>query len=297
MTILSPLTGSSDITLMHQLSTEQILHQYQCDFGIDVKKYFHGLTTIDVYRCNLSGIGFYYPYALAGDGEFYANLAKTYKGYYSIWKWEHEKTIKYVKEGGKILEIGCGNGFFLKKVQEKKALGWGLDFNKEAVAYGKRYGIKIMDEDITSHSIKQSGKYDMVCAFQLLEHVNDVGNFIEDSLKCLKTGGVFAIGVPNNDSLVFKWDSYNTLNLPPHHMLLWNVDSLKSLAKQFNLTIVEIVVQPANKISRSVVYRLWLEKKIGKSKISKLVHVVSRWLVKRLPVFNEGVTVVAIFRK
>ena len=297
MAITSPLTGSNHVVLESQLSTQQIIDQYHQEFGTDVSNYFSNLKTVDIYQCKDSSLRFYYPFSLAGDGQFYADLARVYKGYYSVWKWEHEKVFQSINSGDKVLEIGCGRGYFLEKLKEKKAEAIGLDFNPDAVEYGKQHDILIVDETIALHAQKQAESYDVVCAFQLFEHVNEVGQFLKDSVACLKKGGILAIGVPNNDSLIFKLDPYHTLNVPPHHMLLWNARSLAYIATQFNLSIVEISVQPAHVINRSMAYRLWLEKVLGRNVFSATIHVASRWLVKRLPVFQQGATVMAIFRK
>jgi 2-polyprenyl-3-methyl-5-hydroxy-6-metoxy-1,4-benzoquinol methylase len=297
MTVISPLTGGTDVVLESQLSTQQIINQYNQEFGIDVSSYFTGLKNVDIYQCKTSKLRFYFPFTLAGDGQFYADLARVYKGYYSVWKWEHEKVFQYIKAGHRVLEIGCGRGYFLEKLKEKKANAIGLDFNPDAVEYGKQHDILIVDETIALHAQKQAETYDVVCAFQLFEHVNEVGQFLKDSIACLKKGGVLAVGVPNNDSLIFKLDPYHTLNVPPHHMLLWDARSLAYIATQFNLSIVEISVQPAHAINRSMAYRLWLEKILGRNGLSAAMHAATRWFIKRLPVFRQGATVLAVFRK
>ncbi len=297
MTVISPLTGSTNVVLESQLSTQQIINQYRQEFGIDVSNYFSNLKTVDIYQCQDSSLRFYYPFSLAGDGMFYADLARVYKGYYSVWKWEHEKVFQSINPEDKVLEIGCGRGYFLEKLKGKKANAIGLDFNPDAVEYGKQHDILIVDETIALHAQKQAETYDVVCAFQLFEHVNEVGQFLKDSITCLKKGGILAIGVPNNDSLIFKLDPYHTLNVPPHHMLLWDAGSLAYIATQFNLSIVEIAVQPAHVINRSMAYRLWLEKALGKNSFSTAIHAASRWFIKRLPVFQQGATVIAVFRK
>lgn len=297
MTITSPLTNNNHVVLESQLSTQQIIDQYHQEFDIDVSNYFSNLKTVDIYQCQDSSLRFYYPFSLAGDGQFYADLARVYKGYYSVWKWEHEKVFQSINSGDKVLEIGCGRGYFLEKLKEKKADAIGLDFNPDAVEYGKEHDILIVDETIALHAQKQAEIYDVVCAFQLFEHVNEVGRFLKDSVACLKKGGILAIGVPNNDSLIFKLDPYHTLNVPPHHMLLWDARSLAYIATQFNLSIVEISVQPAHIINRSMAYRLWLEHMLGRNVLSATVHAATRWFIKRLPVFQQGATVMAIFRK
>ncbi len=297
MTVFSPLTGTTDVVLKSQLSTKHIIDKYRDDFGVDVRSYFAGLKKVDIYQCRSSKLRFYYPFSLAGDGSFYADLARVYKGYYAAWKWEHEKVFGYIEIGQKVLEIGCGRGYFLEKLKEKKADAVGLDLNPDAVEYGKQHALSILDEPIALHAQSHASMYDVVCAFQLFEHVNDVGNFLKDSIACLKKGGILAIGVPNNDSYIFKEDPYHTLNVPPHHMLLWNPDSLSYVAQLFDLDLVEIAIQPAVPINKSIAYLIWLKKYISNESIAGLLHLTTRFVVKQLPVFTQGPTVVAIYRK
>lgn len=297
MTVISPLTGSPEVALESRLLPKQIISQYKTQFGVDVSGYFKGLKTVDIYRCKTSGLRFYYPFNLAGDGQFYADLARVYKGYYSVWKWEHEKVNGLIQSEQKVLEIGCGRGYFLAKLKEKKAQATGLDFNPDAVEYGKTHDLNIVDETITAHAQKQAGAYDMVCAFQLFEHVNEVGDFLKDSIACLKKGGLLAIGVPNNDCYIFKEDPYHTLNVPPHHMLLWAPDSLRYVAQLFDLELIEVAVQPSVSVNKSTAYLLWLKKQFGDSAVVNFLHLTTRFLVKRLPVFTQGPTVVAVYRK
>jgi 2-polyprenyl-3-methyl-5-hydroxy-6-metoxy-1,4-benzoquinol methylase len=297
MAVISPLTGSKEVVLKSKLLTKQIISQYKTEFGVDVNAYFAGMETVDIYECEASSLRFYYPFSLAGDGQFYADLAKGYKGYYSVWKWEHEKVFQFIQSGQSVLEIGCGNGYFLEKLKEKKGKAIGLDLNPDAVEYGKLHGLEILNEDIAVHAQKQAGVYDVVCAFQLFEHVNGVGPFLKESIACLKKGGILAIGVPNNDCYIFKEDPYHTLNVPPHHMLLWNPTSLSYIAHLFDLELIEVAVQPSVPINKSVAYLLWLKKQVGNNAVANFLHLTTRFLVKRLPIFSQGPTVVAIYRK
>jgi len=185
----------------------------------------------------------------------------------------------------------------LNKVKTKGAEGIGLDFNPKAIDFGKKHNIKIIDETIASHAHTNKEQYDVICAFQLFEHVNEVGIFLKDTITALKKGGLLAIGVPNNDSYIFKSDTYHTLNVPPHHILLWDAHSLAYVAQFFDLELVEISLQPASRGHRSGAYHLWLKNKLGHGFLSSAIHFFTRWLIKSLPIFREGHTVMAIYRK
>lgn len=296
--VISPLTGKANVQKIASLDIQRLISQYAGEYQLDVSRIFAKVGELSVYRCDQTGLKFYYPFELAGDGDFYAELSEHYKGYYNPWKWEHAKAAAFIHEGDEVLEIGCGNGYFLKEIQKKGAKTLGLDLNPQAIEKGRKLGVTITDQPIADHAATHTAAYDVVCAFQLFEHVNDVGQFLKDAIACLKTGGKLIIGVPNNDSAIFSKDPYHTLNLPPHHMLLWDKTSLASLADLFPLSITEIEAQPLNKTDKSIIYRLWLEKNLGKSTLSTFMHTFTRFVVKNLPLIqSEGATALAIYQK
>jgi 2-polyprenyl-3-methyl-5-hydroxy-6-metoxy-1,4-benzoquinol methylase len=299
MTIInSPLTGNSNIKKEQILNIQKIKDKYQKEFNTDVSRFFENVSELAIYQCQESNLRFYYPFSVMSDAEFYAELAQNYKNYYNPWKWEHERVFKEIKVNETVLEIGCGKGSFLQKLKEKSVIPIGLDLNPDAVKHGKEVNINILNETIKEHAQNHPESYDSICAFQLFEHVNEVGDFLKDTVKCLKKGGLLAIGVPNNYSCYFRKDIYHTLNLPPHHMLLWNADSLAYVAKLYDLEIVEIVNQPVSRLHRGLIYKIYLQNFLGDNLLLKLVQIGTRFIVKRLPLFNnQGLTAIAIYRK
>ncbi|MGL4629811.1 MAG: class I SAM-dependent methyltransferase [Leadbetterella sp.] len=295
---ISPLTGKNNVQKEQILDIQKVKNKYKAELNTDVSRFFENISELAVYQCRDSNLRFYFPFSVVSDGEFYAELARNYKSYYNPWKWEHEIVFEKIKPNETVLEIGCGEGSFLSKLKEKFATPVGLDLNPEAVIVGKKIGVKILNESITEHAQNFPQSYDTICAFQLFEHVNEVGDFLKNTIKCLKKGGVLAIGVPNNHSYYFKKDTYHTLNLPPHHMLLWDANSLEYIAKLFDLEIIEIIKQPVKRMHRGVIYKVWLENLLGNNLGSKLINVCTRFIIKCLPIFkNQGVTIVAIYRK
>lgn len=298
--VVSPLTAGS-AQLCATLDPRHIEAKFRQELGMDVSAYFKDTNQVPVYQCIESELCFYWPLSLAGDGAFYAQLSAAYKGYYADWKWEYGQVVTYLKRDTTLLEIGCGNGHFLKKLPEKGIEGTGLELNPSAVAYGAAHGLEILNESLENHAALHPASYDTVCAFQVLEHVTNPRQFLTDALRCLKPGGLMAIGVPNNRAYFLKKDPYHTLNLPPHHTLLWSPASLRYVAVLFDLEVVAIIQEPASAVHRSLSYKIWLERLVGANALADLLHRLSRWAVKALPnslnAFELGATVVAIYRK
>jgi 2-polyprenyl-3-methyl-5-hydroxy-6-metoxy-1,4-benzoquinol methylase len=76
----------------------------------------------------------------------------------------------------------------------------GLEFSRKAKEIAFSNGIIIENESIQSHSVAHPAKYDVVCAFQVLEHVSEIRSFIESSIKALKPGGLLIYSIPSADS-------------------------------------------------------------------------------------------------
>lgn len=240
--IKSPITGLDNITLEREIPSSFIIEQYKKELGVDVSKFFSGIERISIYKCLDTGYRFYYPFAVSGDDAFYQKLEK-FPWYYMDWKWEHDIAENFIKKNDKVLEIGCAKGSFLKKIRESGGVVEGLEMNSDAMAKCVRDGLSVYPETIEKFSLNKKNTYDIVCSFQVLEHISDVKAFIESSLSVLKPRGLMIVSVPNNDCFMLKSND-QTLNMPPHHMGLWNMNSLIKLQNHFKMKIEAIHLEP-----------------------------------------------------
>lgn len=241
--VKSPFTNSP-AKYLYQLETPKIIVNYKSDLGIDIGKYFNDIVSVKVFECIESGYKFFYPYDISGDSEFYEKL-QNFDWYYMPWKWEHEQSLRFFDKKMQVLEVGCAQGEFLSRVKERyDSECVGLEFNKKAIEIGRLKKINILPESIQDHSLYNKNKYDIVCSYQVLEHIDDVKSFIDAQVLCLKSGGKLIISVPNNDSFIKLNFKTNILNMPPHHMGLWNRRSLKSLSIYYPLKYVNHYYEP-----------------------------------------------------
>lgn len=237
---VSPLTKSNNTSLGDTFLSKDIIRLYKEQLNIDVSRFFAGKEEFNLFRCNDTGYRFYYPEGLDGDGKFYEALQnKLGDEYYHTWKFENQLAYDEIKQNDTVLDIGCGIGNFLIKAREKTKEVYGLELNKKAAEECREKGLTVFNELIQEHAKTYEDFYDIVCMFQVLEHIYDVKGFLEASLKVLKRGGKIIIGVPNSEPYFLGYDKYCTLNLPPHHMGLWNKKVFNELAVLFNLKILK----------------------------------------------------------
>jgi len=103
--------------------------------------------------------------------------------------------LKRFPEGGKVLDIGCGYGFFLKRM---KAAGWqayGMDVSETAVSYAEKHGICTMLGTLDNVTYDDNF-FDVVTLFYVLEHLPDPINSIKEVKRILKPNGLLLLRLP-----------------------------------------------------------------------------------------------------
>jgi SAM-dependent methyltransferase len=296
----SPITGSEDCTLIESFNSATITQKYAAEFNMDVSRYFAHCETVQLYQCNQTGYRFYYPFDIYADGAFYAQLNSDNKGYYKKDRWEHTDAIRFVGEGKNMLEIGCGDGAFLKMAAQKKCTVTGLELNDVAIQQCVQDGLNVIGATIEAHAVTHPAQYDVVVFFQVLEHITNISSFVNAAITCLKPGGTLIIGVPNNNPYIFRHDKWHTLNLPPHHAGLWSKSSLSKLQEVLPLAITALHVEPLYE------YKTWYQAHITHYKETApfkatLLSLVPRFVYKSvLAIFRNAIAgrnIVAIYSK
>lgn len=236
----SPVTGKPS-KVVDEFKIPAIIKGYQEDIGIDVSHYFTGMDTLLQYQCPDTMMRFFSPASLAGNGEFYTSLEDR-DAYYNDWKWDYETAWPFISNGSSVLDIGCGRGAFLEKLKkDKDCTIYGLELNPSAFQLLQKKNIPSQMQTIEEHTLSNKNKYDVVCFFQVLEHIHSVRSFLDAAIQCLKPGGLLIAAVPNNEPYMFGFNKYDWLNLPPHHMGWWNYNSLYKLASHFPVVVEKII--------------------------------------------------------
>ncbi len=277
MELKSPVTYSNNITRLRSFDIEKIKALYIKETKVDVSRFFEDLKVIELYQCNDTGYRFYYPFSIFGDNKFYQDLNELNNWYYQDNRWEHPLALSLLNPSDKILEIGSGDGFFIKLCKKNNITDiTGLELNTVAAAKATQEGNTIYNETIQDYSVQHAGEYDVVCNFQVLEHIVDIKSFIEASLKVLKPGGKMIIAVPNNNPYLFEFDDYHTLNLPPHHAGLWNKAVFKNIENTFSIKNTHSFTEPLGEMKH------WFAVKINHT---KKTNPVKAFLLSLIPAF------------
>jgi len=126
---------------------------------------------------------------------------------FSSWKPEPHQldeldTIGKLTRHERVFEIGCNDGLFMAKLRERGAkVLVGVEPNQVSGKIASERGIKVYPDMLSpalcKDAVVQVGKFDLVIARQVLEHLVDFENFFECVKLVLSDDGLLFIDVPD----------------------------------------------------------------------------------------------------
>ena len=137
-------------------------------------------------------------------------------------------------KGAQLLEIGCGTGHnlaMLSEFGEVDALE--LDATARAVAE-RRLGRPVMDAPLPELRGVPERRYDLIGAFDVIEHIEDDRAALVSIAKRLKPGGKLVVTVPAHQ---WMWSAHDEVN---HHKRRYSKRGLKRLFERSPLKLEAI---------------------------------------------------------
>ncbi|MBW1908177.1 MAG: class I SAM-dependent methyltransferase [Deltaproteobacteria bacterium] len=137
------------------------------------------------------------------------------EGYYSEWIYTEKKkrlkmwskrlnSLEKYKNGGMLLDVGCGEGTFLKLAQNS---GWKIS-GTELSSYAAKYASNALGTDVFCGDLEDAKypdhSFDVVTMWHVLEHVKDPKKYLLEVHRILKSNGLMVIAVPNVNDLVMQ---------------------------------------------------------------------------------------------
>lgn len=255
---------SEKVTSVGNVSANEIISAYKITLNASVEHLFtDSPDLIELLHCENCDLKWYQP-MVAGDAKFYEQLQQ-HDWYYQDHKPEYDFAKNQVRQGDNVLEIGCGKGTFGRLIGQKANYS-GLEFNHTAVEKANAAGLNVVIDTVENHANKNQGVYDVVCHFQVLEHVLNPHQFLEACVKALKPGGKLMVAVPSDDSFMSVAESI-WLNMPPHHLSRWSDRALEYALGEFGLKEVIVWHEPLadyhKNLYRSVMLNMGIKQLFG----------------------------------
>lgn len=131
----------------------------------------------------------------------------------------------------RILEIGCGTGHNLAMLSQFGKVD-ALELDDEARALAeKRLGRKVMSAPLPELAGVQNARYDLIGAFDVIEHIDDDAAALASIATRLKPGGKLVMTVPAHQ---WMWSAHDVAN---HHKRRYSKRALKRLIEQSPLKL------------------------------------------------------------
>lgn len=236
------LCNSDQIRLLDTLAPRKLVAAWQERFRIDVSRELNGLAAIELYECAQCHLQFFYP-AAAGSSAVYQEL-ESLDWYYLTGKWEHDVALEDIPADADVLEIGCGRGEFIERLGLKTAgRVRGIELNKNAVAAAQAKGLPVSETDLHEIAGDAKEEFDVVCCFQVLEHIAQPFEFLQLCTQLLKPGGRLIVSVPNREGFL-RLARNELLDQPPHHVSRWSKAVFEWIRSSLKLGIERVREEP-----------------------------------------------------
>lgn len=130
--------------------------------------------------------------------------------------------IEKNKNGGRILDLGCGLGLFLGIIKKYSKYSWdcfGVDVNKRLIKIASKNikSVNFINDSLLKAQFSKN-YFDCITCFDVLEHDIDILSTIREIRRVLKSDGLLVIQSPNYKSIMsyFAGKNWDWWSVPDH---------------------------------------------------------------------------------
>lgn len=152
----------------------------------------------------------------------------------------------------RIAEIGSGAGWMVQAFRQQGADCIGIELDPALIEAAGERGVELIQGDICGLETDWLGRFDVVCASQVLEHIREPYEAISRMTKLLRPGGLLHVDVPNGDSwgsrlrrLRPSEERWGVITLPPHQMG-YRRKTLTKMFERARLSMIGVFERPTN---------------------------------------------------
>jgi SAM-dependent methyltransferase len=200
-----------------------------------------------------------------------------------------------------IAEIGCGHGLVQRQIEE--AYGrevTGFDLNEFALQQNQSQRSRVCCYDICQRAPQFHSRFDFIVMFDVLEHIDDEGRFLQAVMFHLAPGGYLVVNVPAGQWLYSAYDQMDG------HKRRYSIRQLQSTVERNGYTLVRSSYWGLPLVPLIILRKIWLARSYGDANAvavgfdsrSKTINRMLGWLssCELVPQKHIGTSVMAVFR-
>jgi len=150
---------------------------------------------------------------------------------------------RHASVGGDFLEIGCGRGHLLAQARRRGWKAHGLEIEGSA----RDHLLPQVADAVTfisserDYSRMESGRYDVICSYQVFEHLLHPKETLAHWTRGLRSGGLLILDTPNASSLGARLRQATWIqHTRPEHFVLFTARALRRLCRENGLQVLRM---------------------------------------------------------
>lgn len=183
-----------------------------------------------------------------------------------------EEIKEYLPKSPKVLEVGCGNGFFIKAL---------VDSNLTKNVFGVEPSFKMVSQtdswlrnkikiNVFKSNLYPKNNFDLICCFQTLDHMVDPQEFIKSAFSMLRENGYIVAVVHDTEGLSVKIFGENSAIFDIEHIYLFNKKTLRKIFARNSFKIIKVF-----NVVNSYPLNYWIRMSGFSSIVKKLVNFIA----------------------
>lgn len=136
-----------------------------------------------------------------------------------------------------ILEIGCATGDLLSEMKKAGGRTKGLEISGFASDIARKRGLDIFTGTVEGYIAGPHEQFDVVAAFEVIEHVLSPVRFLKSCSDLIRPGGLLILSTPNYGCArryKAKWTGFNSSY---EHLYFFSKESIEKMVERFNMRV------------------------------------------------------------
>jgi|WetSurMetagenome_2_1015567.scaffolds.fasta_scaffold01836_8 SAM-dependent methyltransferase len=200
-----------------------------------------------IVRCSRCGLVFSSPILSPRKMSLlYRESACNYKDQIPYLIKTYYKIVEQIKnnlpENPKVMEVGCGNGFFLKALSDLNFTKnvFGIEPSSKMVMEADSDLQKNIKINIFKLGLFPKNSFDLILCFHTLDHMFDPNEFIRGAHMMLKKNGYAIAVVHDTEGLSVKLFGEKSAIFDVEHIYLFNKDTLRNIFEHNHFEVIKV---------------------------------------------------------
>jgi len=162
------------------------------------------------------------------------------------------------KPSGRVLDVGCGSGHFVKAMCDAGYDAIGVDLGAENETFARdNLRVKVLNQNF----LKMKGEFDIITLHQLIEHVPHPNDFISQAKSLLARDGLLILSTPNLSfarklAVLPRPILGDALGHPPNHCILFDPIGMRLMLRNNGFIVKSISNNPTGLMTTSKIRRI-----------------------------------------